>query len=101
ERDILSTTRCRASNLKLFNYDFWLSSQPPRGLHLKVECWKMRIAKQETRNDEDSECLPVGDHSEIKYLWHRDVPKPPEDPYQNKKEDNRNRDEQEEFVHNV
>jgi len=61
-------------------------------LHLEVKTWKMGTAKKESRNNQDSECLPIADHSEIEYLWHCDVPEPLEDRYQYEEEDNAERD---------
>jgi hypothetical protein len=53
----------------------------------------MRTAEKESRNDQDSERLPIADSSEIEYLWHGDVPEPLEGRHQYEEEDNAERDD--------
>jgi hypothetical protein len=56
-------------------------------LHIKFESGKGRATKKKSRNDQNSECFPIADHSEIEYLWHCDVPEPLEDGHQHEEDD--------------
>lgn len=68
-------------------------------LHLEIKIEKFCAPEQQAGNDQNSKCLPVGDHSEFENLWHGDVPQPLEDRDHGKEDHNHERNDEEDRLH--